>query len=105
MNSNILFNNTSFTITDIVHELYQDQSYSSINNNMIKINSQIKNLPRKAIALKSMANSKLIFINNDELALQLINEYGPEHFIICTKNEQFYKYVVPMVCQLIQSRI
>jgi len=37
LNSNILFNNTSFTITDIVHELYQDQSYSSINNNMIKI--------------------------------------------------------------------
>lgn len=65
-------------------------SKTLIENVSKEINSQIKNLPRKAIALKSMANSKLIFINNDELALQLINEYGPEHFIICTKNEQFY---------------
>ncbi len=55
-----------------------------------EIEVQIKSLPRKAIAEKAIENSKLIYIKNDNLALQLINEYGPEHFIICTKNEGFY---------------
>ena len=27
---------------------------------------------------------------NDEIALELINEYGPEHFIVCTQNNDFY---------------
>ena len=36
------------------------------------------------------SNSKLIFVENDKTALELIDEYGPEHFIICTKNEDFY---------------
>ncbi|MCL4165526.1 UNVERIFIED_CONTAM: hypothetical protein GTU68_000023, partial [Idotea baltica] len=44
----------------------------------------------KAIAEKAIANSKLIYVKNDEIALDLINEYGPEHFIICVENENFY---------------
>lgn len=55
-----------------------------------EIEKQIKVLPRKAIAEKAIANSKLIYVENDDLALELINEYGPEHFIICTKNEDLY---------------
>ena len=55
-----------------------------------EIEKQIHVLPRKAIAEKAIANSKLIYVESDALALQLINEYGPEHFIICTKNEDFY---------------
>ncbi len=55
-----------------------------------EINSQIKGLPRRSIAEKAIANSKLIYIENNELALELINEYGPEHFIICTEDEDFY---------------
>lgn len=55
-----------------------------------EIDTQIKELPRQAIAERAIANSKLIYIENDELALDLINEYGPEHFIICTKDEGFY---------------
>ena len=55
-----------------------------------EINAQIENLPKKAIALKSMQNSKLIFVENDSIALDLINEYGPEHFIICSKNEDYF---------------
>jgi histidinol dehydrogenase len=56
----------------------------------IEINKQIQVLPRKAIAEKAIENSKLIYVENDKIALDLINEYGPEHFIICTKNEDFY---------------
>lgn len=55
-----------------------------------EIQSQMEVLPRKAIAEKAIANSKLIFVENDVVALELINEYGPEHFIICTKDEAFY---------------
>ncbi len=54
------------------------------------IQSQLEVLPRKAIAEKAIANSKLIFVENDKIALELIDEYGPEHFIICTKDEDFY---------------
>lgn len=54
------------------------------------IAEQLSALPRKAIADKAIANSKLIYVKNDNIALDLINEYGPEHFIICIKNENFY---------------
>ncbi|OBQ52476.1 histidinol dehydrogenase [Tamlana sp. s12] len=55
-----------------------------------EVETQLAILPRKAIAEKSIANSKLIFVENDNLALELIDEYGPEHFIICSKNEDLY---------------
>ena len=55
-----------------------------------EIQSQMEVLPRKSIAEKSIANSKLIFVENDTIALELINEYGPEHFIICSKNEDYF---------------
>ena len=51
---------------------------------------QLEVLPRKAIAEKAIANSKLIYVENDDIALELINKYGPEHFIICCENEDLY---------------
>ena len=55
-----------------------------------EIEKQLTDLPRKAIAEKAIANSKLIYVENDKIALDLINEYGPEHFIICSENEDFF---------------
>ena len=55
-----------------------------------EIASQIEALPRKEVAQRAIENSRLILVENDTLALELINEYGPEHLIICTKNEDFY---------------
>ena len=55
-----------------------------------EVQSQLAVLPRKAIAEKAIANSKLIFVENAAIALDLINEYGPEHFIVCTENDDFY---------------
>ena len=54
------------------------------------IQTQLEVLPRKAIAEKAIANSKLIYVESDTIALELIDEYGPEHFIVCVKNEDFY---------------
>ena len=55
-----------------------------------EIEKQILNLPRVAIAQKAIANSKSIFVENDAIALDLINEYGPEHFIVCTNDNAYY---------------
>ncbi|URC11472.1 histidinol dehydrogenase [Flavobacterium sp. B183] len=55
-----------------------------------EIQIQIEELPRKAIAKKAIENSKLIYVENDQIALDLINEYGPEHFIICSQYDDFY---------------
>ncbi|PWL38975.1 histidinol dehydrogenase [Flagellimonas aquimarina] len=55
-----------------------------------EIESQIKVLPRRAIAEKAIANSRLILVNNDNEAIELINEYAPEHYIVCMKNEEFF---------------
>ncbi|MBJ6368676.1 histidinol dehydrogenase [Snuella sedimenti] len=65
-------------------------SNSLINKVSEAIKEQIKELPRQAIAEKAIANSKGIYVKDDETALELINEYGPEHFIVCVENEAFY---------------
>lgn len=55
-----------------------------------EVEMQLEALPRKEIAKAAIENSKLIYVENDEIALQLINEYGPEHFIICVEDEEYY---------------
>ena len=47
-------------------------------------------MSRKEIAKKAIENSKLIYVENKEIAIDMINEYGPEHFIICTSDNDFY---------------
>jgi histidinol dehydrogenase len=55
-----------------------------------EIDHQIQVLPRKEIAQKAIDNSKLIFIEKESDAFNFINEYAPEHFIICSKNEEYF---------------
>ena len=54
------------------------------------IAKQLENLTRKKIAEKALANSKMIVFKNDETATSFINDYSPEHYIICVKNESYY---------------
>ena len=56
----------------------------------IALEQQLLALPRKELAQKAIDNSKAIFVATDENALALINEYGPEHFIVCTNNNDYY---------------
>ncbi|HIC32635.1 MAG TPA: histidinol dehydrogenase [Flavobacteriaceae bacterium] len=65
-------------------------SENFINEVETEINTQIKALPRQDIAQQAINNSKSILVKNDEEALDLINDYGPEHFIVATKNNDFY---------------
>ena len=55
-----------------------------------EIDKQIKKLPRKKIAAKAIENSKSILVKDFREALALINEYGPEHFIVCTEDDDFF---------------
>lgn len=55
-----------------------------------EIESQLQPLSRKKIAVKAIENSKLIFVESKEIAMEMINEYGPEHFIVCTNDNDFY---------------
>lgn len=55
-----------------------------------EVEVQMEALPRKEIAVQAIANSKLIFVEDEQTAIDLINEYGPEHYILCVKNESFF---------------
>ena len=55
-----------------------------------EIKRQLEALPRATIASKAMENSTSILIKYTTEALELINEYGPEHFIVCTKDAQYF---------------
>lgn len=51
-----------------------------------EVERQLEELPRKKIAARSLEHSKLILIDNMELAVEMMNRYAPEHLIIETKN-------------------
>ena len=65
-------------------------SMQILNEVAIEIEKQLVDLSRKKIATKAIENSKLIYVESKEIALELINEYGPEHFIVCTNDNDFY---------------
>lgn len=54
------------------------------------IEAQVNELPRKEIALAALSNSKAIYFEEDSTAINFINSYGPEHYIICVENEELY---------------
>ena len=55
-----------------------------------EVQKQLQDLPRKDIAAEAIENSRLIFVNDQEEALAIINEYAPEHFIVCTEDSDFF---------------
>lgn len=54
------------------------------------VKKQVVSLPRKDIAEKALYNSKAIVLQDDATAVKFINDYGPEHYILCVKEEAFY---------------
>ncbi|MBW3468444.1 histidinol dehydrogenase [Arthrospiribacter ruber] len=53
-----------------------------------ELEKQLAELPRKEIAKRALENSVTVIIGNEEKAIQLINDYAPEHLIICVSNEE-----------------
>lgn len=88
--------NASFVASDLLSQAEHGEDSQVIlvskSNKLIKeveseISKQINNLPRKDIAKKAILNSKLIYCESEINALELINDYAPEHLIICLNNE------------------
>jgi len=53
----------------------------------IELKKQLKKLSREAIATKALNNSKMILVESALEALEISNQYGPEHLILSVKNE------------------
>jgi histidinol dehydrogenase len=56
----------------------------------LQIAEQIAVLPRKEIAEVAISNSRLILCENEEIAMDLVNDYAPEHLIIAAGKKDFY---------------
>ncbi|WP_019038668.1 histidinol dehydrogenase [Psychroflexus tropicus] len=54
------------------------------------IQRQLGDLPRKAMASQAIDNSKFVLVKDQASALELIDFYGPEHFIISTTNDDYF---------------
>ena len=54
-----------------------------------EVNIQKKTLKRINIINESLKNSKSIFFNSIDDALDFVNDYAPEHYIINVKNEDY----------------
>jgi len=52
------------------------------------LNDQLAGLPRKDLATKALENSKAIILENPNDALDLINQYAPEHLILSIENAE-----------------
>jgi histidinol dehydrogenase len=62
------------------------KSETFVNKTLEQLNLQLKDLPRRDIAEKALVNSRAFIIKNDKKAIDLINEYAPEHLILSVKN-------------------
>ena len=72
----------------------------STNEKIIKkiqteLEKQLAVLPRKELATKALKNSKAILVKTTEEAIDLLNEYAPEHLIIaCANDEQLAEQII-----------
>lgn len=57
-----------------------------INETKREIDAQLSTLSRKAIAQKALLNSPFILVDSIERAIEVSNQYGPEHLIVQTRN-------------------
>ena len=57
-------------------------------NVQTEVNKQLEKLPRKEFAAQSLANSKIILVKNIDEAVQIINEYAPEHLILAVNGSE-----------------
>ena len=62
-------------------------SLSIVETVIEEIKDQLNKIPRKQIAIKALENSKAVLVNDMNEAIDLVNEYAPEHLIISCKEE------------------
>ena len=70
--------------------IFVSLSRSLIDNVEKCIYNQIENLNRKNFINKTIVNSKLIFFDDKIDAVEFINKYAPEHYIVNVENESYF---------------
>jgi histidinol dehydrogenase len=53
-----------------------------------EVSHQLEKLPRKQIAEKALTQSRIFVMDSEDEAMDLLNEYAPEHLILATLNPQ-----------------
>ena len=71
IDSQVLFMTTHSILIDVV---------------LREIDKQLVEIPRKEIAIRALENSKVILVKNEKEAIDLLNEYAPEHLILACSN-------------------
>ena len=56
----------------------------------IEVEKQLKQLPRKDIASKSLEHGRIILMKDLDKAMEISNNYAPEHLILLTENALSY---------------
>ncbi len=91
--------NPSFIASDLLSQAEHGSDsqviFATTSKSLLKlveneIDIQLNLLPRKEIAQKAIENSKMILFKSYNEALDFINLYAPEHFIVCSKNEEYF---------------
>ena len=91
--------NAAFIASDLLsqaeHGVDSQVVLVSTDENMLletakEVQLQTQALNRQSIVEKALENMKLILVTSDKEAADLINFYGPEHYIISTDNNSFY---------------
>ncbi len=59
-----------------------------------ELERQLALLPRREVALAALENSRCILVKDRETALEIANEYAPEHLILCTEE---YHSLIPEI--------
>lgn len=55
-----------------------------------EIDKQLMMLPRKDVAAKALASSKIILVKSKEQAVEIINRYAPEHLILAVQKPKYF---------------
>ena len=59
-----------------------------VNKVIEEVDIQLKELPRQKTAEKALKNSLAVVIKDRDTAVELINEYAPEHLILNISDEE-----------------
>jgi len=59
-----------------------------------EIERQLESLPRKSMAAKALEHSRTIYFEDKTVAMEFINEYGPEHLILSLRDAEKYAAMV-----------
>jgi histidinol dehydrogenase len=51
-----------------------------------ELEKQLAQLPRKEIAKRALEHSRIVLVENEQDAMNLLNEYAPEHLILACEN-------------------